>query len=390
MGLRVLIQKLWLLVFPSLLLAASPSLAQSPTVVAVASGLNNPRGVAVMPDGRLLVVEAGRGDDEPGAAQGSGQISILADHNGDGDYDDVDERTPILERIPSYNSLSLFRTGHDEVFGGSDIILLDNGRIFFTQDDPFAIAGHVGTEGYYGDTGIFEVNVNVGDKTRLVKRRATLNSFAYDPQREQFFVAESGLNQLMVLTLTGEVVAEIPLPALAHGQQPVPAGVALDGNDVLVALLSGHVGDYYDTDLAFMPGDAKVVRVDPMTGTVTDEIVGLTTAVDVAVDLAGNIFVVEMTTAWPLRAMPYEFDLHDRQMPPDPGGYARFTGRVTLHPADGGEMVVLADGLDTPTNITYHDNQLFVSTGQGTPGRSVLAAGRVIPINGVIYRISNF
>ena len=46
--------------------------------------------------------------------------------------------------------------------------------------------------------------------------------------------------------------------------------------------------------LPLIPTDAKVVRVDPDTGAVTDEVTGLTAAVDVAVDSEGNVFVVEM------------------------------------------------------------------------------------------------
>ena len=65
-----------------------------------------------------------------------------------------------------------------------------------------------------------------------------------------------------------------------------------------------------------MPGDAKVLRVDPGAGEVRDEITGLTTAVDVAVDELGNIYVAEMTTHWPTNLVNQEFDLFDRDGPP--------------------------------------------------------------------------
>jgi hypothetical protein len=47
---------------------------------------------------------------------------------------------------------------------------------------------------------------------------------------------------------------------------------------------------------------------------------GLTTAVDVAVDDDGNIFVVEMTSIWSSAKMPRDFDLFDPDAASGPGG----------------------------------------------------------------------
>ncbi len=354
----------------------------------VATGLNNPRGVAVLPDGRLLVVEAGTGTDRPGEVTGSGQITIFADRNNDGDYDDEGERTPVLSGEPSYNSLTEFRTGHDEVFGLSDIAVLDDGRIFFNKDDPFAEAGNPGEGGYRGETGVFQVTEN--GAVLFAKRVATLNGLAYHPEQERFYVTESGLNQLMALTLTGEVEVVASFPNLAHNQQPVPSGVAYDPatGTVLVALFSGFVHDYAENSISFMPGDSKIVRYDPQTGMVTDAITGLTSAIDVAADTAGNIYVAELTTTWPTAMMPYDFALFDPAAPPDPGGYVRYSGRVTQYPADGSGPVILLDEIDTPTHLTYADGALYVSSGLGTPGRSVLTDdGSITQIDGVLYRI---
>jgi hypothetical protein len=56
----------------------------------------------------------------------------------------------------------------------------------------------------------------------------------------------------------------------------------------------------------------------------------------------------------------------------------------------GDEPVILADNLDTPTNITYHDGLLYVSSGLGTPQRLVWTPDGIQPIEGRIYVISGF
>jgi len=116
---------------------SSISLANEADVTVIAHQLNNPRGIVIMPDNSLLLVEAGDGTSEPETDSGTGRILHLVDRNGDGDFDDDNERSAMLSDEPAYNALALFPAFHDEVFGLGDILLLENGRIFFTKDDPF-------------------------------------------------------------------------------------------------------------------------------------------------------------------------------------------------------------------------------------------------------------
>ncbi len=362
-----------LVLFMSVALAAGMVTAQAPTITRVATGLQNPRGVAVLPDGRLLVAEAGigRGDD-------TGRLSIFDDLNGDGDYDDLGEIAPVLDHLPSYNIMAQFSPGRDEVLGIGDVLALDDGRAFFTLDDHFTKLSIVGLNAALEP---------VGD---LVMRDSSLNAIAYDARRYLIYVAESSFNDLAAVTLDGTVETIAQFGLLAHNQQAVPAGVAVDPRtgDVLVALFSGQLWDYYGAILSYMPGDAKIVRVSPDTGAIADVITGLTTAIDVAVDEAGNIYIVELTTRWATPPLTNAFDLYDPDAPPDAGGYPRFSGRVTRYAADGSDPLILADDLDTPTNLTYHAGALYVSTGEGTPGRPIWGRSGATRIVGELSKIT--
>ena len=139
-----------------------------------------------------------------------------------------------------------------------------------------------------------------------------------------------------------------------------------------------------------MPGDTKIARVDLKTRTYEYLIEGLTTAIDVAADNNGNVYFLEMTTAWPTNLISRDFDLHDKHSPPDPGGYVRNSGRLSVLLDGSKESRVLVEALDLPTNLSILDHQLYISTGQGTPGRKVWSEKGIFPIEGKIlnYRIT--
>ncbi|RME41980.1 MAG: hypothetical protein D6791_18920 [Chloroflexi bacterium] len=365
--------------------AASPAPAVSaptpmpgPRVEVLLSGLDNPRGIAIGPDGELYVAEAGTGYDAVDPQDMTGKLTVYHDRNGDGDFDDEGEVDRWFSHLPTYNALQFFASRRDEVNGPADVLLHRDGRVFLSVD------------GGLDKIALYEISPDrrIG---RNLAGRSNMNSIAFDLEQEHIYAAASTANQLYRISLAGEIEELVTFPELAHGQQAVPAGVAVDprNGDVLVALFSGNARDESTGEyIPFVPGDAKVVRVDPVTGTFRDEITGLTTVVDVAIDREGNIYTVELASMY-ADLLPKLFDLFDPEAPPLHGGYLRFSGKVTLYPADGSQPRVLAQGLDMPTNITIGPaHELYVSVGQGTPGRPIPGPDGPTTIVGQILRIT--
>ncbi len=351
--------------------------ALQPRMQLVLDGLDNPRGVAVGPAGELYVAEAGTGYDAVDPQKLTGKLTVFRDLNGNGRYGDPGEAERWFSHLPTYNALQFFASRRDEVNGPGDVLLHDDGRVFLSVD------------GGLDKIALYEISPE-GRIGRNLASRSNMNGLAFNADQTLIYAAASTANQLYEITLEGTIREVVTFPLLAHGQQAVPAGVAFDrrSGDVLVALFSGNARDPATGDyIPLVPGDAKVVRVDPATGAVQDEITGLTAAVDVAIDEEGNVYTVEMTRA-AADLLPKSFDLFDPDAPVVAGGYERFRGKITLYPADGSPPRVLADGLDMPTNITIGPaHELYISTGQGTPGRPIPGLQGPTHIAGQVWRL---
>ncbi|MFQ5406893.1 MAG: SMP-30/gluconolactonase/LRE family protein [Anaerolineales bacterium] len=353
---------------------------ETPTIDVILTGLENPRGIAFGPDGELFVAEAGTGFDAVEPTERTGKLTVFTDHNGDGDYDDAGEAERWFSHLPTYNALQFFGTLRDEVNGPADVLIHRDGRLFLSVD------------GGLDDIALYEIS-SEGRIGRNLYTRSNMNGIAFDRAQEHIYVAASTANQLVEISLNGETREIVTFPALESSQQAVPAGLSVDPRtgEVLVALFSGTAVDRETGEvIPFVLGDSKVVRVDPATGAIADEITGLTAAVDVTVDEAGNVFVVEMTSDY-ADLLPKLFDVFDPEASPLHGGYLRYSGRVTFYPAAGGSSRVLAAGLDMPTNITPGpDGALYISTGEGTPGRPIPGPDGPTAIVGEILRITDF
>ena len=356
-----------------------------PLIETVLTGLSNPRGVAVWPDGSIMVAEAGSGNSAVDPQEWTGRLTHFQDANRDGDFQDEDEITVWFPNLPTYNTLQEYETWRDEVGGPSDLLRHADGQLFLTVD------------GGHGEVGLYEISPfkRMG---RNLSARGNMNGIAFSRDQGQIYIAESSTNALSVVDIADGAYRKIAqFGALASGQQSVPAGVAVDprNGDLLVAFFSGALV-VEGEKRPVIPGDSAVVRVNPDNGAISDVILGLTTAIDVAVDAEGNIYVVEMCSGYADLIEP-SYDLFDPNQTPLHGGYLRYSGRVTVYPPPAADSppfqadvdaTVLADGLDMPTNITLAaDGSLYVSTGQGTPNRPIPGPDGPTRIVGEVIRI---
>src|SRR5437879_1874025 len=106
--------------FAVLTLACLPAAGQPPQLTTMATGLNNPRGPAFGPGGRLYVAEAGlgAGNGSGGAAEGVGYTGSLSEIQGLG------SAHPTLRRIVTGLASSAFAP--DDVVGPDGVSALGN------------------------------------------------------------------------------------------------------------------------------------------------------------------------------------------------------------------------------------------------------------------------
>ena len=337
----------------------------------VASGIANPRGLQMLPDGSLLVAAAGTGDP---ANPNTGELLHLVDANKDGDFDDEGERKILLGQQPSKNILEIVR--RDEVFGmagmaegaGSVMVAL----AFFGGPSTIMRVAEQGTP--------LEV-------TKWSTTHANINDIAFDPGRKAWFGVASTTDEVVRLREGGGNDRVVKIPPLASGQDPVPGYLVHDPvtNDLLVSLFSGSPeGEEGGEGIELMPRSARIVRVKPETRAIEAVVTELTVPTDLEVTPDGLIYVLEFCDSF---LDPVE--TRDAMAAKSShGGFRRFSGRLLRIDRKRGDVTVLARGLDAPTNMVLAGNALYIAEGMGTPGRLIPGPdGQPVPLNGFIERI---
>jgi hypothetical protein len=332
----------------------------------VARGLRNPRGIQPLAPNTLLVSEAGTGAPDDAL---TGRLLRLDDRNGDGDYLDDGEQRVLLDKQPSKNILDIVR--RDEVFGMAG---MDEGEGKVLVALAF----------FGGPSTLFEVD---GDSVReWGSTHVNVNDVTFDPKLSQWFAVASTTDEVVRLAPGGGTTRVLKIPPLESGQDPVPAYLRYDPvtSALLVTLFSGSPeGEEGGRGVELVPRAGGIIAVQPDAKSSSWLVRGLTVPTDLEIAADGSIYVLEFCDAF-LDPVPARADLFKG---PSHGGFKRFSGRLLHIDRASGEVTVVAQGLDAPTNLALRDGALYVSEGMGTPGREIPGPSGPVPLEGLIERI---
>lgn len=349
--------------------ATAGSAQQAAPFQVVASGLNNPRGLAFTTDGGdLLVAEAGMGGsstcfDGPEGRSCLGSSGAIARVEiGSGKVERVVAGLPsiALAEPPGFNAVG----AHDVVASGKRefYIVMGLGGSLPTRNalgPNAALFGHL-------------VHVKQGSAPHSV---ADLVAFeqAIDPDREgadsnpyslvrrsdRIFVVDAGGNSLLAIDDAGKIqVASVMPSTLAPAPpfiQPAPPGGQIPMQAVPNSAAIGPDGAVYVGQLTGFPfpvGGASVYRIG---GDGRPEVYasGFTNIIDIDFDRQGNLYVLEIAKDSLLAAL---------EGPP--------TGRLIMVARGSKAQTVLAsDGLVAPGSVLVDDDAIYISNFAVFPGQ---------------------
>lgn len=316
---RGFLKTLALLAAPTLTGCGPPDLGCVPSRAVVASGLTNPRGLAVS-NGAIYVAEVGTKDR-------GGSVSRLS--NGD--------KTPLVKGLP------YFVDSIDEEVGAADVAVR-RGELYVLQGES---PGELGSAllrangdsvEKVADFKAFEDRYNPDNGDR------ESNPFAmiYDASADVFYVVDSAANDLLRVHLNGQ----IEVVAVWMTGHPVPTGFA-----------RGPDGAFYVAMFSPAPYDAGSGRIDQVApnGSITTAVAKLTTPIGVAFDSAGALYVLQFCRGY----QKYR-----------PVGFVPRTGRL-LRVSDA-SMETIVEGLSFPTEVRAPGDGSFLISNNG----ALLAPGQ--------------
>lgn len=320
----------------------APALAATYKSEIIASGLNNPRGLALGPDGGLYVAEAGVvstggptiiSRDNVFHLSGTGSITRI--------LGGVQER--IITDLPSIGSLTI-----NELSGPADIAFGADGTGYLLTGfigDP-ALRAELGTAGSllgqvltftggglspFSDVAALEAGNPAG-------RELNSNPYHITTLSDGLLVTDAGSNTLVKVGADGSASILATFPARFMGDpapvsDTVPTGVAV-----------GPDGNYYVAELTgfpFVEGAARIYRVTPW-GEISILSEGFTNITDLAFGPDGELYVLQLDTNGLIT----------------PGG----TGALSRLRADGSLEVLFTEGLVTPTGLEIGADGTFYVT----------------------------
>jgi hypothetical protein len=333
-----------------------------PTVTVVASGLNNPRGLAFGPDGALYVAEGGVGGTTSTVGQCTQVVPPVGPYTGGftariSRISRAGTRTVVASGLPSSQTSKAMGS---LVSGVADVAFGPGAKLFALIAGAGCSHGLAGTSnaivGVHRDGSVTQV----ADLSAFVKTHPVKNPDAADFEPDGtwysfvaagrgFYAVEPNHQELDKITGNGHVSRVIDFSKF------FPGNTDWHGPTAMIS----RGGSLYIGTLSTFPvkvGVAEVFKVNPSTGRFSVFASGLTTVLGLAFGHDGALYVLEMSAK--------------------NGGPAPATGEVVK--IKGSHRTIIASGLNFPTGIVLGpDGNLYVSVnGFGAPP----GAGEVLKI----------
>jgi hypothetical protein len=282
---------------------ALASVASGATVTLVATGLNNPRGIAFGPEGGLYVAEAGYGGPVP---CGVGPDGITSFFGPTGSVTRIDLERGTQERIitglPSKATASgATASGPVDIAfqgRGDAMVIIGNGG---PPTGRAACAGgeNLGTLIQVAASGNWKIVADVAahELTNPDGRAIDTNPYSVAISGSRRVVADAGGNDLVEVSPDGSTSTLAVLPPVVgvFDSNPVPSSVAFGPDGAL------YVGEL--TGAPFPVGAASVFRLSPE-GTLTPFATGFTSIIDIAFGPDGALYVLQIFPGNLIRIAP--------------------------------------------------------------------------------------
>lgn len=333
--------------------------AAEPTVEVVAQGLDNPRGMAIGPNGHLYVAEAGRGGDlvciaGPEGESCGGLTGAISEVTRSG-------QRRVVTGLPSFAA-----PDGSGATGPSDVSFQGQGKAWIPIDlgnDPAVRDGYPAA---LQKTGwLARANVKTGAvrfETDLAAYEAANDPDADGPDSNPYslvagpskvVVADAGANALVEVAANGRVKVLAVFPeqlVLAPPFLGLEDGAMIPVDAVPNSVVKGPDGAWYVgqlTGFPFVEGAAKVYRVPAKGGAPQVVAEGFTNIIDIAFDRDGHLLVLELSKTGLLTGVD---------------------GRLS-RVVDGVRTTILEDGLVAPAGLLVGpDGDIFVSNFGIMPG----------------------
>lgn len=317
--------------------------------VTVASGLDNPRGLAFGADGALYVAEAGRGGTGPCYTGPQGEECFGA--TGAVSRITHDGVRRVVTGLPSNagadgrnaegpSDVSAHGVLHFTVGLGANPALREQLSPYVAQTAGWLLRGKRDGWQQVADIAAYEATANPDGAAPDSNAQSLL------PTRGGILVVDAGGNTLVQVAPDGQLSTVAVFPTQLVDAPPSlgkPPGTKIPSQAVPTSVVRGPDGAYYVgtlTGFPFAPGTAQVFRVVPGEAP-TVYASGLTNIMDIAFGPGGRLYVLEYT--------------HNGISSGDETGALIRVGR------DGTHEIVASEGLVKPTGLAIRGRSAYVS-----------------------------